>query len=214
MTALSNFGLPPHYRCRESIAHHDDRKFAEEWQDEVYGRAQALAREHDLGSILDIGCGSGFKLNKYFADRDVIGWELPPALGFLQQEYPSGHWELSDLSRLDVPRVELVLCCDVVEHLLDPESLMRCLARFDCRFMVLSTPARDLLAGDPNGPPRNHCHVREWTFEEFGLYVSSHFSVVEHAISNRAQATQYVIARGKSRDGGRAGRPDPGGKPA
>ena len=30
---------------------------------------------------------------------------------------------------------------------------------------------------NPNGPPRNNCHIREWT-EEFKLYLNKHFKII------------------------------------
>jgi hypothetical protein len=39
----------------------------------------------------------------------------------------------------------------------------------------------------------NPAHFREWSFVEFEAYVRSHFDILEHFISNSAQATQCIL---------------------
>lgn len=204
MTTSENYCIPASYSSRTFVRHHDDRGYKDEWQEEVYSRARGIARDRRFDSVLDVGCGSGYKLLKHFSDLEVRGWELPPALEQLRARYPQGHWERSDLARRDVAPVDMVICSDVIEHLVDPDELMSCLAAIPCRVIVLSTPARELLPAGQGGPPHNPCHAREWSCEEFGRYARRYFSVFEHAISNRAQATQYVVCGGSQRLAGTA----------
>jgi hypothetical protein len=71
----------------------------------------------------------------------------------------------------------VVVCSDVLEHLIDPRPAMRLI----CWLLdqgavgaVLSTPARDQRAGAEHlGPPFNSSHVREWTQCEFRAFVAS-----------------------------------------
>lgn len=70
-----------------------------------------------------------------------------------------------------VLRKTLIICSDVIEHLVHPEHLMQTLSSH-LRFvpaMVLSTPERDLVRGIlDTGPPANPSHVREWNRAELG----------------------------------------------
>jgi len=62
------------------------------------------------------------------------------------------------------------------------------------KYILFSTVERNLLrVGTHNGPPMNPTHVREWNFAEFDAYISSRFEVLEHFISNSAQATQCLL---------------------
>ena len=53
------------------------------------------------------------------------------------------------------------------------------------------------------GPPINPAHLREWTFKEFRQYVSQHFDIVDHRITNAAQWTQMIIFKNKADAGNR-----------
>jgi hypothetical protein len=73
----------------------------------------------------------------------------------------------------------LVICSDVIEHLVNPTELLRFL--YDTAAVtLLSTPERDLSRGtDHWGPPQNEAHVREWNLaelhallEDFGFYTN------------------------------------------
>ena len=183
------------YASRAAAQAHDDTTFKDEWQDEIYALARKLVDAHGLTSVFDIGCGSGFKLVKYFASSATVGAEVSPTYEFLLHRYPDRRWIRSDFSVPFEEKVDLVIAADVVEHLHDPDALMRFIAAIDCRFVILSTTDRDLLGGG-HGPPRNPCHVREWTSGEFRSYVASHFPILEHGISNPQQAAQVVICAG------------------
>ena len=65
----------------------------------------------------------------------------------------------------------LVVCSDVVEHVLDPRpllALVRGLLAAGSPGAVFSTPAREFRSGyETPGPPRNPSHVREWAGDDF-----------------------------------------------
>ena len=85
---------------------------------------------------------------------------------------------------------------DVIEHVLDPDSLLDFIESCKPKFIVFSTPDRDLICGhDHFGPPSNACHVREWNFLEFKQYISNRFEIIEHKITNVEQSTQMVIVK-------------------
>jgi len=194
-----SYFLPEGYVERLGAPQSFDLGGDDTWQDEVYKTAAALAYVLDLRMVVDIGTGSGFKLMKYFSDRVTAGVDLKPAVDILRQKYPNRIWVTSTMAVL--MDVELVICADVLEHVDGPDYFLVRLKNDAPRaWFVISTPDRKLLERYPKwgaqmGPPRNGCHVREWSFDEFRQYMDQHFEVFRHFISNREQCTQCVIAR-------------------
>ncbi len=56
-----NYFIRPGYAVNLPNEFFDDTPFRDQWQKEVYLEAANLASERGLCTILDIGCGSGFK---------------------------------------------------------------------------------------------------------------------------------------------------------
>lgn len=188
-----SFGIRDEYVHRRENAFFDDTPYRDEWQREVYELALKAATAINATTVVDVGCGSGFKLLKYFSHLRTIGLDLEPTLGFLRETYPDRDWRESSFSA-DLGPVDVVICSDVVEHLPDPDQLMAFLSRLSFKILVLSTPERKLVYGyDQSGPPANPAHCREWTQAEFHAYASRWFTVVEGGITNQLQATQALV---------------------
>jgi SAM-dependent methyltransferase len=83
-------------------------------------------------------------------------------------------------------RFDLIICADVIEHLVDPDVVLRWIRLFSkpTSRIVLSTPERDLRRGRRSlGPPENLGHVREWNSREFCAYLDSRgFDILQHEI--------------------------------
>ena len=63
----------------------------------------------------------------------------------------------------------MLVCADVIEHLVDPTGLLLALRALleHAPVALLSTPERVLVRGaDDQGPPANVAHVREWALDE------------------------------------------------
>jgi SAM-dependent methyltransferase len=206
--------LPEAYVERLQAPQSYDEEGGDFWQDEVYATALKLAKVLDLKTVLDFGCGSGFKLMKYFREFTTLGADLPPAVERLNNKYPERSWctpddiseelRLNGLLGLVLPKPNLLICSDVLEHLDNPDVLCNQFKLIRPGWLVISTPDRELMAKYPKwttpmGPPGNPCHVREWTFEEFRRYIAEHFNVIRHFHSNVKQCTQCLIARPKGK---------------
>jgi len=193
----SRFGIHAGYRHRDHIAYFDDTENSDNWQREVYETARDLAREQGLRTVYDVGCGSGYKLIHMLGEFDTTGIDLPETIEQVQARYPDRKWLAGSFEALDLPPAELVICSDVIEHVADPDALMRFICRSTRKWVVLSTPDRDLVYGWRNGhrfgPPENPSHVREWTKAEFASYVGRFLKIENHFISNRMQATQCIV---------------------
>lgn len=156
-------------------------KGTDQFQNDVYQLARELAVKHNYKHILDIGCGSGNKLMKFFKEFETLGLEVESNLVSVQRAYPERNWQLSNFFIPLNKKVDLVICADVIEHLLDPDLLLNFIKKIEFVLLVLSTPARErVYRCNQNGPPRNKYHIREWTIEEFNRYVGQHFTIIEH----------------------------------
>lgn len=192
------------YNHRLNITHHDDRKYTDRWQKETYNTALAIAEKNGYIDILDIGCGSGYKLVKWFPKEkyNTLGLELEPSLSYLKQTYPELRWELS---QCDKPfdntffDIEVIICSDVIEHFINPDMLLNFIKTIKFEYLVMSTPARDLFSENmSNETPINRCHCREWNMDEFRRYIDSHgFNVDRHFYTSVAgENSQIIVIKG------------------
>ncbi len=186
------YHLPMCYREREGAVYFDDRPYKDLWQNEVYAKAAELATQHGVRSVLDIGCGSGYKLLKHLGHLNTCGVDVEPTLSWLKENYPDRLWREPNNHYL---MYDLVVCSDVIEHVDDPDQLLAGIKSAKPKWVIISTPDRSMLKADQNGPPRNLSHIREWNFDEFRAYLSDHFDVVEHYIVNEEQCTQLAVCR-------------------
>jgi hypothetical protein len=170
----------------------------DEWQKEVYELASQLWKTTDQGNVIDIGCGSGYKLLHYFPEASTTGIEVEPTLSWLRQTYPDRQWlSLSEVipSRL---KAGIVICADVIEHLFHPDELLQFIQQIQFSKLVISTPEREAVAGKSDyGPPENTCHYREWNAKEFREYLSDFFQVENQYIFPGKSTTQVLFCTPK-----------------
>jgi len=207
----SSYFLAKGYRSRVEIEHWDDTASTDEYQDQVYSFAHRIAKERGYRRIVDFGCGSGYKLMKYFRDFDTTGLELEPTLSFLKQTYPDRHWTPGGFEPRFFDGADLVICSDVIEHIPEPDILLKALQASSARCVVLSTPSLEIFAdwggtaSTRYGPPAIPTHYREWTTFEFGQFVAQFLPVTEHHVLDVYQSTQMLFS---DRDMARAAEPE------
>jgi len=188
------YGIKKGYRHRHESIYFDDRELTDEYQNEVYQMARSYADQFSYKTILDLGCGSAFKLLKFFSGFSTAGIEVNPTYDFLKEKYPGRTWINADEPATFPSEADIIICADVVEHVRDPDELLATIRKIRFKFLFLSTPERDLVRGRVDyGPPDNKAHVREWNQAEFHDYISRHFSIVAHTVINPEQGTQLII---------------------
>ncbi len=83
--------------------------------------------------VLDVGCGAGkvgSAIKDQYRDSLVVGIEYQPEQAKLASERLDEVWQinLNEVSAHDINgNFDVIICADVIEHLIDPFSLMRTL---------------------------------------------------------------------------------------
>lgn len=186
------------------------------WQPDIYPEALALSREHNRTVIIDLGCGRAQKLialHEQNPDLDIVGVDFGPNIDWCCEHLSGIQWLDADLESVTTLPLEteviaqsVVVCSDVLEHLMDPRQTMWLICWLlsqGAACAVLSTPARNKLYGTGHlGPPFNPSHVREWTQEEFYAFVTNFPVAIKRFELTRSNdrggglTTQLVVVSG------------------
>lgn len=173
---MNNFCIKDGYKSRVDPLYFMDRVEDVTYQPDVYLFASYLAEKLGCQYVIDFGCGNARKLVEFLSSFKVIGIDIGPNIEYCRETYPMGWWIECDLEQPEglsfskemLERAVLV-CADVIEHLVNPVPLLGKLREF-LRYSpvcLLSTPERDLVRGPIDyGPPANPCHVREWNLSK------------------------------------------------
>lgn len=172
------------------------------YQFPVYKYAKKLIQEKGIKEVIDVGCGTGAKLALIYnnlPEVSFVGIDRKGAIDYCKKHYSFGNWYVDDIENPDESlgdiKAELVICSDVIEHLLNPDILLNYLKKkvTKGRYILLSTPERDMLRGKSCTNSPNKFHIREWNYEELENYLLySGFRIVEHFL-------QYPIRFGFNR---------------
>lgn len=203
MSSPYSYFIKSDYRPRTSIETVDEVSSGTYWTDArvesamlyqfpVYQFARRLVRRRRLQTVVDVGCGVARKL-AYVQSKEprcrYVGIDQPSAIAYCRENYDFGHWIVDDFEQTtgaaEGVRGDLVICCDVIEHVLDPDKVLGYLRKVTAPggFVLLSTPDRDAMRGTDCLESPNAFHVREWNRREFanylldrGLEIEAHFN--------------------------------------
>lgn len=143
---------------------------------DVYALAGYLGRKFGCTYILDIRCGHGHKLAKLHSAFNVVDVDFGSNINYCVNNYPFGKWLSLNLEEphrnllgQEILEKTLIVCSDVIEHLVDPTGLLLTLS--DCLkhapVAILTTPERDPFRGLADiSPPANPAQVHEWNQAE------------------------------------------------
>jgi SAM-dependent methyltransferase len=174
-----------------------------------YGTSNPVARRLMAGFLSDldelvehsgareaheVGCGEG-EISIRLAQRgirmratDAFPQVIEEARGRARAAGVEIEFEAAPVEALDPDRhaAELVVCCEVLEHLEDPERGLEVLAALARPWLIASVPreplwralnlARLSYVGELGNTPG---HVTHWSRRGFEQFLSSHFEVVE-----------------------------------
>lgn len=132
--------------------------------------------------VLDVACGAGFGVQMLLqAGACAVGMDLDSAaLAESRRLLPRALLARADATRLPLPdaSVDLVVSCETLEHVPDPEGLVADFARVlvPAGRLVLSTP--NLSFGPPSLHEGNPFHLKEFTPAELRDLLLRHFGQV------------------------------------
>ncbi|CAJ1789071.1 hypothetical protein KOPIIPEJ_00669 [Aeromonas dhakensis] len=150
-------------------------------QPDVYRIAYHIFKTGKYGCIVDIGSGNGDKLT-IFGDANIYCVDLPENRPLIERNVPKSSFIPIDLDTNsfiipdEILKDAVVICSDVIEHLVFPEKLAKDLSNFMkvAGFVIISTPDRIRTRGIYHmGPPNNRAHIREWSIQEFFNFMKS-----------------------------------------
>lgn len=143
-----------------------------------------LISKREVESILDVGCGEGFTLNRL--KEKGIGKKLEgleyskDAIALGKKTYPD--IKITQGSIYELPykdnSFDLVLCTEVLEHLDEPEKALKELIRVSSKYLIISVPNEpffmfaQLVRGKNWSRFGNDIeHVNHWTMFGFPKFV-------------------------------------------
>ncbi len=180
-------------------------ELASHWQYYVYEKGRRLLQQHNLKSVLDVGCGPAPKIKDLIWPycHDVVLVDHPLVASLAKESLPVAEFVGLDLEVASADlgrRFQLIMCADVIEHLLDPDPCVAFIRRHLAPdgFAVISTPERDINHGPNSDECRKAEHVREWNRTELALYLRKHgFEVREHLLYplGRVSRVKFLVSR-------------------
>jgi len=193
------FGIKAGYTARGLPVYADD-PVDSAFQPDVYTLAGGLATMLQASRIIDIGCGSAAKLLPLASLCPLIGVDYGLNLSSLRARAPAHDWRECDLESVGLTLLTteevtnaVVICADVIEHLVNPQPLLSALCTWVgyAHCAVLSTPDRDSFYPATHfGPPENPAHVREWSRVELVDYLEAGGCDVVFSGLTRSHTTQ------------------------
>jgi 2-polyprenyl-3-methyl-5-hydroxy-6-metoxy-1,4-benzoquinol methylase len=145
--------------------------------------------------IHEIGCGEGYWVLRW-TERGLVakGSDFSTQVIEIARENATAHglpthlFEVRSIYEVEAARdaADLIVCCEVMEHLEDPETALRCLQNVVRRHLIISVPrepiwrmlnlARGKYVSDGGNTPG---HIQHWSRTGFVRLVSKYFEVVE-----------------------------------
>lgn len=171
-------------------------QMASSYQFYVYRYAADLLGKMCLPSLIDIGCGYPIKAATMLTPlcAKAVVADQPTLIDVVRRDF--GNLDFLGIN-LEKPNLDLgekfdvVVCADVLEHLLDPDPCMEFIARHlsSDGIAILSTPERDIIRGPNCFESRKPEHIREWNRAEFARFVETRgFRIINHVLT----PTQYL----------------------
>ncbi len=136
--------------------------------------------------VLDVGFGLGYGLNILaIKARQVCGVDVDPkVLAYCNDTVRGRNPRLDRLelyNGLNLPfqdeEFDVLTCVDVLEHVENYDAFLDEMLRVCRKGVFISTPNRRLEYTNPDGTPKNHWHLREWSFEELDDILRRHGKV-------------------------------------
>lgn len=157
-----------------------------------------LIASKNVDSILDVGCGEGFTLNRLKEKgigKKLEGVEyLQAAIDLGKKSYPDILIKKGTIYELPYKdnSFDLVLCTEVLEHLKEPEVALKELIRVSKKYLVVSVPNEPffMLAQLVRGKNWSRFgndieHINHWTMFGFPKFVKKNVNLSIKILAKR-----------------------------
>lgn len=147
------------------------------------------------GSIHEIGCGEGYWTLQWAREgRQVRGCDFSATVIDIARQNARSQGlsdALFDVRSIydiqsGVDSADLLVCCEVLEHLEDPRAGMAALQRVATRYVILSVPREPLWCGLNMARGKYWAqmgntpgHLQHWSTRQFVALTSEYFEVLE-----------------------------------
>ena len=156
----------------------------------IYKFCRKFIKAEKIKSVIDIGCGFAVKLMEliYPICNEVYGIDQERIIQCCIKYFGLKTFISDDIENPKLVfdrKFDLIICSDIIEHLLNPDKLLFYIKRFCHKntYIVISTPERDVLRGKNCNFSPKRTHIREWNMEEFRNYLENRkFEVISHKI--------------------------------
>ncbi len=157
------------------------------YQYQVYEEAARIAKANPGLKVLDLGCGTAYKLMKliYPHSTHITGVDLPEAIAVSKRIWSGCDGsnvrlvaaDLEDPSACPAGKFDLIICANLIHQLDNPDCLMECIRKcsHENTIILISTPDKD--SANVKRLPR---HKREFGREDLADYVNSHNLEILH----------------------------------
>jgi ubiquinone/menaquinone biosynthesis C-methylase UbiE len=143
------------------------------------------------GNILEVGSGEGVllaNLQKQLHDKQVFAIDIDrDHIKMAYENYPFANFNVADAHDLPFPTTsfDLVICCETLEHLKDPQRAIKEIQRVTKKYCILTVPNEpvwrllNLVRGsyirDFGNTPS---HINHWGKNSFMKLISQHFEIL------------------------------------
>ncbi len=145
----------------------------------------------EIDSINEIGCGEGY-LSSFTLSLNVASVKAcdfsEKIVNFAQKRESNVHFYIGNIYDLkrENDNADLVICCEVLEHLENPEKALDKLSKIANKYLLISVPNEPIwrvlnvargahLKRFGNTPG----HINHWTSKQFYELVSNYMQIIE-----------------------------------
>lgn len=145
-----------------------------------------------IDSVLDVGCGEGFILNKLMEEGIGKNWQgidySKDAVEIGKKVHPKLNLKKGSIydSKFKDNSFDLVVCTEVLEHLEDTKKALHEVLRISKRYVLLSVPNEPFfLLSNFTQWGKDIGHINHWTFWGFEKFIKANAGVKVHIASRK-----------------------------